>query len=226
LLNDRSGSPQVLCSVIKALKREQSRAQLFVGSDGAGCLDYAGIKTTRYWYWRTPYRLSTLATYLVSQLALMIRLFRARDIDREALIYVNTLLPFGAALFGWMTGRRVLYHLHEVSVSPAPLKWFLTAIARRTAQRLIYVSDFHRTCLPIPGVPSRTVYNALDDRFLELASANAYRHRRDVRLNVLMIASLRDYKGVPELVALAEQLAGRPDIRFDLEVNDDEAEEN
>lgn len=223
LLNDRSGSPRVLSSAIAALTRKGDGSRLFVGSDGSGILDEAGIETTRYWYRRTPYRLLTLATYLASQLSLLTRLFRTRDIGPDAVIYVNTLLPFGAALYGWMTGRPVVYHLHEVSVSPAPLRWFLTAIARRTAQRLIYVSDFHRGCLPMPAVPSRAVHNALDESFLARASESAYRHRRDGRFNVLMLASLRDYKGVPELVALAERLGGRPDICFDLVVNDDEA---
>lgn len=222
LLNDRSGSPRVLSSAIAALARKSDGSRLFVGSDGSGILDEADMETTRYWYRRTPYRLLTLATYLASQVSLLTRLFRTRDIDRDAVIYVNTLLPFGAALYGWVTGRPVVYHLHEVSVSPAPLRWFLTTIARRTAQRLIYVSDFHRGCLPIPDVPSRAVHNALDQRFLDRASASAYRHRRDGRFNVLMLASLRDYKGVPELVALAGRLAGRPDICFDLVVNDDE----
>ncbi len=223
LLNDQSGSPRVLSLAIAALARKGDGGRLFVGSDGSGILDDAGIETTRYWYRRKPYRLLNLATYLASQLSLLVCLCRTRDIEHDAVIYVNTLLPFGAALYGWITGRRVVYHLHEVSVSPAPLRWFLTAIARRTAHRLIYVSDFHRRCLPIPGVPSRTVLNALDERFLVRASANAYRHRHDGRFNVLMLASLRDYKGVPELLVLAERLAERLDIRFDLVVNDDEA---
>ena len=223
LLNDRSGSPRVLTSAIAALARSGDRSLLFVGSDGSGCLDETAIATTRYWYRRTPYRLLTLATYLISQLCLLMRLFRTREIDRDAVIYVNTLLPFGAALYGWMTGRPVVYHLHEVSVSPAPFRWFLTAIARRTAQHLIYVSNFHRGCLPIRGVQSRIVHNALDKSFLARAGASDYSHRRDGRFNVLMLASLRDYKGVPELMALAERLASRADIHFDLVVNDDEA---
>jgi glycosyltransferase involved in cell wall biosynthesis len=165
----------------------------------------------------------TLFTYLFSQVCLIVRLFRTRDIDRDALIYVNTLLPFGAALYGRMTGRPVVYHLHEVSVSPAPLRWFLTTIARHTARRLIYVSDFHRGRLPIPAVPARTVHNVLDEAFLNRAGASWYQHRRDGCFNVLMLASLRDYKGVPEFLALADQLAVRPDIQFDLVLNDDEA---
>lgn len=222
LLNDRSGSPRVLCSAIAALRQEHERLRLFVGSDGSGCLNEAGIKTTRYWYWRTPYRFLTLATYLSSQIALMVRLIHERDIDRDALIYVNTLLPFGAALYGWMTGRRVVYHLHEVSVSPAPLKWFLSSIARRTACGLIYVSDFHRDCLPIADVPARTVHNALDEDFLVKAKRCLYSHRRDGNFRVLMLASLRDYKGVPEFLALADRLAERLYVSFDLVLNDDE----
>lgn len=223
LLNDRSGSPRILCSAMAALARNGEGSRLFVGSDGPGCLDEAGLPITRYWYRRTPYRLLTLFTYLFSQVCLLVRLFRTRDINRDALIYVNTLLPFGAALYGWMTGRSVIYHLHEISVSPVPLKWFLTTIARHTARRLIYVSDFHRSCLPIPSVPARTVYNTLDQVFLARAGASRYHHRREGYFNVLMLASLRDYKGVPEFLALADRLSVHPDIRFNLVVNDDEA---
>lgn len=223
LLNDRSGSPRVLCSAIAALRLGLGRARLFIGSDGSGFLDEAGIETSRYWYRRTPYRPLTLATYLTSQLALMASLLRARDIDRDALIYVNTLLPFGAALYGWLTGRRVVYHLHEVSVSPVPLKWFLTTIARRTARGLIYVSDFHRNCLPITGVPASTVHNALDEVFLARTTESPYSYRRDGVFRVLMLASLRDYKGIPEFLTLVEKFSNRLDIHFDLVANDDAA---
>lgn len=223
LFNDFSGSPRVLCSAISALSRAGDGSRLFVGCDGTGCLDDVSIKITRYWYRRTPYRVLTLFTYLFSQVCLLFRLFRTRDIDRNALIYVNTLLPFGAALYGWLTRRPVIYHLHEVSVSPAPLRWFLTSIARHTAQQLIYVSDFHRGCLPILSVPARTVHNALDEDFFALAKMSRYQHRRDGYFNVLMLASLRDYKGVPEFLMLAERFTEHSDIRFDLVVNDDEA---
>jgi L-malate glycosyltransferase len=222
LLNDRSGSPRILCLTIAALARNVYGSRLFVGSDGSGCLDEASIQTTRYWYWRTPFRLLTLFTYLFSQFCLFVQLFRSRNIDRDAIIYVNTLLPFGAALYGWITGRPVVYHLHEVSVTPAPLRWFLTSMARLTARSLIYVSDFHWGRLPIPGVPAVTVHNALDEAFLQRARASAYLHRHDGQFNVLMLASLRDYKGVPEFLALADGLRGRPHIHFNLVVNDEQ----
>lgn len=222
LLNDRSGSPRVLCSAISELANIHNGSRLFVGSDGSGCLDDAGIAITRYWYRHTPYRLLTLFTYLISQISLLVRLLRSRDIDRHAVIYINTLLPFGAAIYGLMTRRSVIYHLHEVSVSPTPLRWFLTTIARYTARRLIYVSSFHRNCLPIPSVPSRTIYNSLDRAFLTLAGASSYEHRREACFNVLMVASLRDFKGVPEFLALARRFLARQDIHFHLVLNEED----
>lgn len=224
LLNDRSGSPKVLSAAITGMFPDGKGARLFVGSDGIGCLDETGIPITRYWYRRGTNRLVTLFTFIVSQVCLFLKLARSRDLPRDAVLYVNTLLPFGAALFGALTRRTVIYHLHEVSVTPAPLRWFLTGIARLTASRLIYVSDFHRSCLPIASVPSTTVYNALDVVFANRASvALPYHPWRYGQFRVLMLASLRDYKGVPEFVGLATRFADRQDMVFDLVANDDES---
>lgn len=224
LLNDRSGSPKVLASAIAALRANGESTCLFVGSDGYGCLDEVGIPISRYWYRRGSHRLVTLFTYFFSQMCLFFRLARESGVPRDAVIYVNTLLPFGAALYGALTKRRVVYHLHEVSVSPTALRWFLTGMASITADRLIYVSEFHHSTLPISSVPAVVVHNALDEVFLQRASSNYYLHRREGVFNVLMLASLRDYKGVPALLGLASRIQSRADIRFHLVANDDETD--
>lgn len=222
LLNDRSGSPKVLASVMAGLRASGEAMHLFVGSEGSGCLNDVGAPTTRYWYRRGTNRLVTLFTFFFSQLCLFIRLLSARGLPRDAVVYVNTLLPFGAALFGALTRRPVVYHLHEVSVTPAPLRWLLVGVARLTARQLIYVSDFHRQCLPIGRVPVRTIHNALDSEFLRRAkAAPPYLPGRSDSFRVLMLASLRDYKGVPEFVALAERFAARSDVSFHLVANDE-----
>jgi L-malate glycosyltransferase len=224
LLNDRSGSPKVLLSVIKGWVREGHAARLFVGSgERGGCLDDAGVPTTRFWYRRGSHRLVTLFTYLGSQICLFFRLLLSRDIPRDAAVYVNTLLPFGAALYGHLTRRPVIYHLHEVSVRPALLRHLLCGVARGTARQLIYVSEFHRSCIPLDPVPSRTIYNGLDERFVQQAQGVRYQHRHDGIFRVLMLASLRDYKGIPEFLRLANAFSNRNDIRFHLIANDDYA---
>ncbi|WP_309091719.1 glycosyltransferase [Phenylobacterium sp.] len=206
LLNDRTGSPRVLRSVIDGLGGPGDI--LFVGSHGAGALDGVGIAVRRFWYVRTGNRYLTFATYLLSQVALFLALI-TRRLPQNATIYVNTLLPFGAALYGWMTGRRVIYHLHEVSL-PSPLRWLLTTVARVTAARLIYVSEAHRALLPIRPQRSVVVANGVPP------GAGHYRHRHDGQFVVLMLATPAGYKGVPEFVRLAAALAHRPDIAFRL----------
>lgn len=222
LLNDASGSPRVLRGVIKALSSENRRAKLFIGSAGRGVLEGCGIPVSRYWYFRSSHKIVTLFTFLLSQFFLFFALARDRSIERNAVIYVNTLLPFGAALFGKLTGRKVIYHVHEISIEPKPLRFFLCWITRLTSSKNIYVSKAHALALPIAGVPSVQIYNALDEEFSVVASHSVYQYRRDGVFNVLMIASLRDYKGIPELLALTLMLEHRTDIRFNLVVNDDQ----
>lgn len=223
LLNDASGSPRVLRGTIKALTDAPGRAMLFVGSQGRGVLESCGIPISRYWYHRSRFRVVTLCTLLLSQICLLFALLRQRHIAKDAVIYVNTLLPFGGALYGKLTGRKVIYHVHEISIEPKPLRLFLCAIARWCSAYNIYVSKSHAEALPIAGVPVVQIYNALDEDFTAIAAQASYRPRQDGIFTVLMLASLRDYKGVPEMVALAAALATREDVRFELVVNDDQA---
>src|SRR5436190_20884977 len=94
LRNDRSGSPRILRAVIDELENRE-RSMLFVGSEGPGFLDDVDIEVQRYWYRRSKYRALTLVTFLISQAALFFSLLRTRGIAPKAVIYVNTLLPFG-----------------------------------------------------------------------------------------------------------------------------------
>lgn len=219
LLNDNSGSPKVLKSIIETLKHKKYQMRLFIGSSGTGILDTVGITTTKYWYHRTPYKILTFFTYFISQFILFISLFLDKKIGKNDIIYINTLLPFGAALYGKLTKRPVIYHLHEVSISPSFFRWFLISIARLTAKELIYVSFYHKNSLPIPHVPTHIIYNSLDDTFLSHAAKFNYQKKNKFR--ILMLASLKDYKGIPEFISLAKSLEEK-DIYFDLVINDKE----
>lgn len=223
LLNDFSGSPKVLRETISALSAQSIRSKIYIGSSGEGFLSICDIPVSRYWYRRTGHKVLTLFTYFFSQVILFLKLLCDRSIDRNTILFVNTLLPFGAALYGKMTGKRIIYHVHEISITPTLLKLVLTTIARTTSSLNLYVSDAHMRALPIKNVPAMRIYNALDDSFLQLASESSYAPRHEGRFQILMIASLRDYKGVPEMLALASCLLSHADIQFHLVVNDDEA---
>lgn len=211
----------VLRNVIRALGSNEWDRRLFVGHSSSGFLTDCEITTTHYFYSRSRHRLVTLLAFLYSQLILFIRLMFDRSIPRHVLVCVNTILPFGAALFGKLTGRRVVYHIHEVSVTPLALKWFLVSVARFTSCLIIYVSDAHHKALPIAGVKTARIHNALDEKLAGEAAASTYRQFRDGFFNILMVASLRDYKGIPEFLALAEATEEEPSIRFHLLLNED-----
>jgi glycosyltransferase involved in cell wall biosynthesis len=223
LLNDASGSPRVLRGTIRALIDDPARAILFVGSQGRGVLETCGIPISRYWYHRSRFRIITLCNLILSQIFLLFSLLCQRNIAKDAVIYVNTLLPFGGALYGKLTGRKVIYHVHEISIEPKPLRLLLCTIARLCSAYNIYVSKSHAAALPIVGVPAVQIYNTLDDDFMAIAAQANYQPRHDGIFTILMLASLRDYKGVPEMVALAAALVDRKDVQFELVVNDDQA---
>ncbi len=221
LLNDLSGSPRMLKEAIQANKDNVTQEKLYLGSYGNGFLSSCGILTQNYWYKRYQNRTLTLFSYFFSQFVLFFKLFNDRSIERNAIVYVNTLLPFGAALYGKITGRRVIYHIHEISLTPASFKHFLMIIAQKTSSLNLYVSDAHVKAMAIPYVPAKRIYNSLDTDFLNSASTTDYNHQHNGCFNILMLSSLRDYKGITELLQITSRLDDKKEIHFDLVVNDD-----
>lgn len=219
LLNDNSGSPRVLLSAIEALAPSNEGSLLFVGSAGSGLLDNANVTMRRYGYRRSRFRLLTLASLIGSQFRLFRMLGKSRDIPSDAIIYVNTLLPVGAAVWAWAKKRRLVWHLHEVSLSPAPLRWLLKAAATRFADLLIYVSEDHRNRLPTHPDRSVVIPNPVSPSLQSRGRDTPFWPRRSGLFRVLMLASPRDFKGVPEFINLARTLLWRDDIAFDLVLN-------
>lgn len=215
LLNDRSGSPRVLGNVMAALARMDTAQLLYLGSGGDGFLGDSVPQARRYAYRRSTNRWLTLKAYLVSQYSLWRSLQRSNDVLPNALVYVNTLLPFAAALYGRMTGRKVVCHLHEVSVRPRLLQCFLLRIACWSADRVICVSEFHRRSLGLAH--ARVVPNSVDPDMFVRGLRSAYVPRRNGNFLVCMLTALRDYKGVPEFIRLAQAL---PDVSFELIASD------
>src|SRR3972149_5422399 len=72
--------------------------RLYVGHSSSAFLTDCGISTTHTCTITRNIAFLTLITFLFSQLVSFIRLIFSRSTRRDALVYVNTLLPFGAAL--------------------------------------------------------------------------------------------------------------------------------
>ncbi|MBL7922838.1 MAG: glycosyltransferase family 4 protein [Bacteroidia bacterium] len=214
LLNDFSGSPLVFMQALQALQASGHRIAIYTSGTRAGFLDQVEAERHRF-----PYRffsnvLLRLTAFCFSQIFLFFQLLKYRR--KDVVIYVNTLLPFGAALAGRLMGKKVIYHVHESYTRPLVLKKFLRGVAAATADTVFYVSDYLLREEKLEGVKARVVYNALPEEFVRKANTSEYLPSNAGLFQVLMVCSLKEYKGVPQFVSLA---ARHPALAFELVLN-------
>jgi glycosyltransferase involved in cell wall biosynthesis len=141
-----------------------------------------------------------------------------RYLFKKNYFYINTLLPVSAAIAGRLMGKRVVYHYHENADAKGALYKLLSACMQHLATEIICVSEYQRSFLKRQkGV--RVVPNRVPADFLAKLQPNpeaAFERKR-----VLMVGSLKEYKGTKEFVELARRL---PDYRFELVLNADPEE--
>ncbi|TVT43574.1 glycosyltransferase family 4 protein [Hymenobacter setariae] len=216
LLNDRSGSPLVLRQSLTVLAEAGYRIDLLTATPGEpGFLsDLPGVTTHALAYRWSASQWRTLLHFALVQWVVFWKVLRLAG--SSSVVYVNSLLPAGAALAARCRGAQVVYHLHEVSLRPALLRQALCAVAQRTAHHLLCVSEHVRTTLALPVVQQQVVYNALPSSFIAEANRASLPYESPRPFVVLMACSLRDYKGVPEFFTLARSL---PEMKFELVLN-------
>lgn len=214
LLNDYSGSPLVLSQVVKKMAASGHDCHVFTHSDEQGYLSgIEGVNYHTFFYKWSKHKWATFLLLMFSQAILFFQIVARHK--RGTVIYVNTVLPFGAALAGKCVGAKVVYHLHETSIKPALLKRFLFFIANATASDAIYVSWFLYEQERLSRANNHLVSNAISDDFLQ-TSQQYKAGEKSQGFQVLMLCSLKLYKGVLDFVQLAQQL---PEIKFCLVLN-------
>lgn len=219
LLNDRSGSPLVLRQALETLSMQYAVTLYTATPSGDGFLSHLpGIEQRTLFYRRSNNKYITLFFYMLSQMMLFVRF--AAILHKDDTVYVNTLLPFGAAIAGWLRGCKVIYHIHEVSVKPESLRTFLQRVAGFTAARMLFVSQYVADSMPAGKARKEVIYNSLPDSFVEEA-AYVRRLNTKVPFTVTMLCSLKAYKGVYHFVNIARQM---PELLFVLVLNAPEKE--
>jgi glycosyltransferase involved in cell wall biosynthesis len=121
-------------------------------------------------------------------------------------------LPFGAALAGWLLRKKIIYHIHEHYIRPNIMQIIAISVMRLTASKVIFVSKYLQKETLIKQ-PSTVLPNSLSTEFCTIS--NSFLHstknqKRPLR-NVLMVSSLKTYKGVLIFLDLARNL---PDYQF------------
>lgn len=214
LLNDYSGSPLVLSYVAKGLIDKGYDVDIFTNSSTEGFL--SNIPNGSIYFFNYSWhknKISTLLHFIFTQAWMFFWVF-FKYMNKDCLFYVNTVLPLGAALAGKVTQKKVIYHIHETSLKPEFLKKILFKTASICASKVIYVSKFLHEKEPLPNVESIIIPNAIDLNFT--STAKNFQTKFPERFSVLMLCSLKVYKGVEVFIWLSTKL---PDIDFYLVLN-------
>lgn len=215
LLNDYSGSPKVLRTVLEGLLAKGYFIDLI--SSKGGILDelsHPNLKrkfTYRYRFSTNP--LVTMLRYSAIQIYTFIVAFRYL-FAKDTVFYINTILPAGPAVAGWLMRKKVIYHYHENAFIKGRFYRLLAWVMQLLADKIICVSAYQASFLErkkrVEVVP-----NALPAQFVSQLHPNPTEAFE--RKTVLMLSSLKKYKGTREFIKLANDL---PQFNFVLVIND------
>lgn len=215
LFNDFSGSPIVLRNILEGFL-EKGLPVLLVTSAG-GALDELSshpdfaFHKCNYRFSRNPF--VTSIRYLVSQIYSFFYALRF-SFDKDVVFYINTLLPVGPALAGKLTGKRVVYHYHENAFAKGFIYRLLARLMLLLADKVICVSEFQASYLEHRD-KTVVIPNALRPSFA--ANLTPDPKRAFSLRSILMLSSLKTYKGTLEFCRLSEML---PDFHFILVINE------
>jgi L-malate glycosyltransferase len=231
LYDDFSGSANVFLQALDSLEKAGYTPTVVIGSHGIG-----GFVRSRRLVQTVRYRLCTnrwllLMNFFVTQLLLFARVVKLCLQLRADTVYVNTVLPVGAVLAAVLCRRRVILHLHEVSLGSPTLFRVLYAIVSRGADRIICVSQYVADALQVPAHKVEVVHNSLSREAWAAAAGIAERREppNEQVFWVVMACSLRWYKGIDAFMNLARETArrahaGARTIKFELLLNCEDSE--
>jgi glycosyltransferase involved in cell wall biosynthesis len=216
LNNNYSGSPRVLQTVINAL---QERPSVLITSATEGFLTDVKIQKLTFTFKLSRYKILTLLFYIYSQVFIFLKVLIV--CKKKDLLYVNTTIPISAGLAGRLKNAIVLFHLHEDVNSLNIVHKSLAKLRNYISDIEIFVSNYLYKTSYVEGKNSFLLYNVLPETFIEAALKVKVQHKQNSIFNILMISSLKSYKGVYEFLKISEKLNNIPDINFTLVVDED-----
>ena len=124
--------------------------------------------------------------------------------------YINTIVPYYAAIIGTIRRKKIIYHIHEKFVVKNCHTKVAEWVFNHTKATRIFVSKYLEEQYPIrKGCPSIVKYNTLPKSFLDKVNVVPIEERH--RNTIIMIASLSKVKGLFTYVDVARKM---PDYRF------------
>lgn len=215
LFNDQSGSPKVLKMVLEGLLKKDYHVDLITSNGGTldELLHFKNLRKYSYSYCFSNNPAITMLRYMAVQIYTFLLAFRWL-FHKDIVFYINTILPVGPALAGRIMGKRVIYHYQEHVSAKGGFYKTLAVIMQKLAHKIICVSEYQASFLQrkknVTVVP-----NALPKDFVDRLTPN-FRTAFE-RKKILMLCSLKLYKGTLEFFELSRKL---PHFTFELVIND------
>ena len=217
LFNDYSGSPIVLKGLLQELLNRGIKVTLVTSKGGVlDSLDSQNLTRISYNYKFSKNPLITLIKYLGVQVytfGVALKYLSKKD----TLFYINTILPIAPALGAKIIRKPIVYHYHENAFIKSKFYKLLAHGMEKLADEIICVSNYQASFLKNKN--KHVVHNSLEPNFI--SKLNYDPEAAFARKTVLMVGSLKKYKGIPEFVELARRL---PDFNFSLVLNADVTE--
>lgn len=209
--NDYTGSTRVLADVIARNYSCESVSIVVNKNHGKGFLSEL-LNVRMIGIWRPLYGgrpIPVISSQVVRLQGFILALTYGW---RYETFYINTIVPFYAALVGRLYRKRVIYHIHEKFVSSSLSIRMMEYVFAHTIAKRIYVSRYTMSRYTRhPQCEEEVWYNQLGQVFLSKVHIRPLSERE--RNTVLMIASLSKIKGIFNFLKLAALV---PDVRFRL----------
>lgn len=214
LQNDRSGNTLVFRQSLETLAEKEMEVHLITNRTGEIPGFLTGIPGVQYHYinysergnkWRLFF------SFLLAQVLIFRKVLSLYEPDAK--VYINTLLPFGAAWAGRLKRAPITYHIHETAV---PLPFFRTVLygsAKRLATHVVFGSRYLQSQMSFPKAEKHVIHSCLPQSFVQEAVLHS---NHGSRKTVLMIAPLDEESGLRELLELAALM---PATKFELVIN-------
>lgn len=201
LLNNYTGSPRVLANELHLLNNNKDLEISLLTSKTDGLL--SNIENVKYYY--NGYKWSNNKIILAFLLLIaQIRSFFFVLFHNYDVIYINTILPFGAAIAAKLKHNRIIYHVHEVYINPNILKRFSLRVMLKCADEIICVSKYVQENIDTKKINLQVIYNPIRNNEIPEEIDKYLREKFDNRI-IFMPTSLKEYKGINQFVELARK---------------------
>ncbi|PPK99536.1 glycosyltransferase family 4 protein [Parapedobacter indicus] len=220
LLNDYTGSTNILSANLAFLASKGVNIDVYSSFNNDGFLsEVNGINKINVYYKFTKSKFYRLVLFVIAQIRYFFSLFKY-SFSKDVTVYVNTILPFGATIGAFFLRKRIVYHIHEYPINRSVINRLGMFIATNLATKLIFVSNYVQESFGLTNEKrSCVIRNYISERLLVTSADHTPQFNQ--QMNILMICSLRVYKGVDVFVELARKL---PNHRFTLIVSADNDE--